>query len=64
MRIGTVELDHLRGLGDKVVGLGKEVAGTLAGSERLQQAGEAQQARGGESLKALRKHAKAPAKSA
>jgi len=64
MRIGTVELDHLRGLGDKVVGLGKEVAGTLVGSDRLQEAGEAQQARGGESLKALRKQAKAQAKEA
>ena len=26
MRIGTIELDHVRGLGDKVVGLAKEVA--------------------------------------
>ena len=64
MRIGTVELDHIRGLGDKVVGLAKEVTGTVVGSDRLQEAGEAQQARGSESLKALRKQVKAQAKEA
>ena len=64
MRIGTVELDHLRGLGDKVVGLAKEVAGTVVGSDRLLEAGEAQQDRGSESLKALRKQTKAQAKEA
>jgi len=62
MRIGNLELDHLRGLGDKFVGLGKEIAGTVVGSDRLQEAGEAQQARGTESLKALRKQAKAQGK--
>ena len=64
MRIGTIELDHVRGLGDKVVGLAKEVTGTVVGSDRLQEAGEAQQARGSESLKALRKQAKAQSKEA
>jgi len=64
MRIGTVELDHVRGLGDKFVGLGKELAGTVIGNEKLQEAGEAQQARGTESLKALRKQAKAQSKQA
>jgi len=59
MRIGTIELDHLRGLGHKVVGLAKEVTGTVVGSDRLQEAGDAQQARGTQSLKALRKQAKA-----
>ena len=62
MRVGNLELDHLRGLGDKFVGLGKEVTGTVIGNDRLQEAGEAQQARGSESLKALRKQAKAHAK--
>ena len=62
MRVGNVELDHIRGLGDKFVGLGKEIAGTVIGHDRLQEAGEAQQARGTESLKALRKQAKAQAK--
>ena len=64
MRIGNLELDHIRGLGDKFVGLGKELAGTVVGSDRLQEAGEAQQARGTESLKALRKQAKAQSKQA
>jgi hypothetical protein len=36
----------------------------VVGSDRLQEAGEAQQARGSESLKALRKQAKAQAKEA
>ena len=64
MRIGNLELDHVRGLGDKFVGLGKEITGTVIGNDRLQEAGEAQQARGTESLKALRKQAKAQAKEA
>jgi uncharacterized protein YjbJ (UPF0337 family) len=64
MRIGNVELDHLRGFGDKVAGLAKEVVGTVIGNERIQDAGEAQQARGSESIKALRKQAKAQAKEA
>ena len=62
MRVGNLELDHLRGLGDKFVGLGKEFTGTVIGNDRLQEAGEAQQARGSESLKALRKQAKAQVK--
>ena len=62
MRVGNLELDHVRGLGDKFVGLGKEIAGTVTGIDRLQEAGEAQQARGSETLKALRKQAKAQAK--
>jgi uncharacterized protein YjbJ (UPF0337 family) len=64
MRIGNVELDHLRGFGDKVAGLTKEVVGTVIGNERIQDAGEAQQARGSESIKAVRKQAKAQAKEA
>jgi len=64
MRIGNLELDHLRGLGDKVVGLGKELAGTVIGNDGLQEAGEAQQARGTERLKALRKQARAQSKEA
>jgi uncharacterized protein YjbJ (UPF0337 family) len=64
MRIGNLELDHIRGLGDKFVGLGKEIAGTVISNDRLQEAGEAQQSRGTESLKALRKQAKAQVKEA
>jgi len=64
MRVGNLELDHLRGLGDKFVGLGKEIAGTVIGNDSLQEAGEAQQARGSENLKVLRKQTKAQAKEA
>ena len=64
MRVANLELNHFRGLGDKFVGLGKEIAGTVIGNDRLQEAGEAQQSRGAESLKALRKQAKAQTKQA
>jgi uncharacterized protein YjbJ (UPF0337 family) len=64
MQIGTVDLNKLRGIGDKAVGLGKELVGTLANSERMQKAGEAQQERATEQLRALRAEAKAEAKNA
>ena len=64
MQIGNIDLNKLRGLGDKFVGLNKEVLGTILGNERLQQQGEAQQERAGEELKALRKEAEAQAKEA
>ena len=54
MQLGTVDLNKLRGLADKGAGLGKELLGTLVGSDRLQQEGEAQQERATEELKALR----------
>lgn len=57
MQIGTVDLDKLRGVGDKFVGLAKETTGVLINNDRLQEAGEAQQNRATENLKALRKEA-------
>jgi hypothetical protein len=54
MQLGNVDLNKLRGLADKGAGLGKELLGTLVGSNRLQQEGEAQQERAAEELKALR----------
>lgn len=59
MQIGTIDLNKLRGVTDKAVGLGKETLGTLLGNERLEEAGEAQQDRAREQLKALRKEMKA-----
>ena len=41
MQLGTIDLNKLRGLGDKFVGLNKEVIGTVLGNERLQKEGEA-----------------------
>ena len=59
MQIGTMDLNKLRGVADKAVGLGKETLGTLLGNDRLAESGEAQQDRAREQLKALRKEAKA-----
>jgi len=64
MQIGTIDLNKLRGLGDKMLGLYKEIAGTLVGNERLEREGEAQQVRATESLRALRSEMKAEAKDA
>jgi len=64
MRIATIKVDHVRGFVDKLVGLNKELIGAVVDNDRLQEEGEAQQARGTESLKALRQEAKAEAKEA
>ena len=64
MRIGTIDLNKLRGVTDKAVGLAKETLGTLLNNERLEQAGEAQQDRAREQLKALRAEVKAQKKEA
>ena len=64
MQLGKVDLNKLRGIGDKFLGLQKELVGTLIGNDRLQQEGEAQQERASEELKALRQEAKAEAKEA
>ena len=61
MQLGNLDLNKLRGIGDKFVGLNKELVGTLIGNDRLQQEGEAQQERASEELKALRQEAKAQA---
>ncbi len=59
MRIGTIDLNKLRGVADKAIGLGKETLGTVLGNERLEEAGEAQQDRAKEQLKALRAEVRA-----
>jgi uncharacterized protein YjbJ (UPF0337 family) len=64
MRIGTIKVDHVRGFADKLVGLNMEWVGTVINNDRLQEAGEAQQARGTRSLKALRREARPKAKAA
>jgi uncharacterized protein YjbJ (UPF0337 family) len=64
VQLGNVDLNKLRGIGDKFVGLNKELVGTLLGNERLQQEGEAQQERASEELKGLRAETKAEAKEA
>ena len=57
--IPTVSPKNAAGIIDKVIGLGKEVVGEVLDNENLVQAGEAQQTKGTERLKALRAEAKA-----
>jgi uncharacterized protein YjbJ (UPF0337 family) len=59
MRIPRVDPNDVTGLLDKVVGLGKEIVGELVDDERMITAGEAQQSKGSEKLKAIREQAKA-----
>jgi uncharacterized protein YjbJ (UPF0337 family) len=59
MQVRRVDVNKLRGVGDKAFGLGKEVVGVLIGNDRLQSEGEAQQERAAEELKALRKEVEA-----
>lgn len=64
MDLTRIDLTKLRGLGDKVVGLGKEILGTVLNSERLEREGDAQQERATESLRALRKEVEAEGREA
>ena len=64
MQIGTIDLNKLRGLGDKALGLAKEFIGTILGNEGWQREGEAQQEKATEQLKALRAEVKAEAQDA
>jgi uncharacterized protein YjbJ (UPF0337 family) len=59
MQIGTIDLNKLRGVADKAIGLGKELLGVVVGNDRLQQEGEAQQERATAELKALRDEVRA-----
>ncbi len=53
MQIPRIDPRNVSGLIDKAVGLGKEVAGTLTGQDRLRRAGQVQQEKGTERLKAV-----------
>lgn len=64
MQIGAIDINKLKGIGDKAMGLSKELLGTITGNERMQEAGEAQQDKAAETLRALRSEAKAQAKEA
>jgi len=64
MRIPRIDAKDATGLYDKVVGLGKEVVGEVFDRQRMIEAGEAQQAKGTEKLKAIREQAKADAHNA
>jgi uncharacterized protein YjbJ (UPF0337 family) len=53
MQIPRIDPKNAAGLLDKVVGLGKEVVGTVTGRDRLSKAGQVQQDKGTERLKAV-----------
>ena len=61
MRIPRIDPKDATGLFDKVIGLGKEITGEVFDRSSLIEAGEAQQAKGTEKLKAIRQQAKADA---
>jgi uncharacterized protein YjbJ (UPF0337 family) len=59
MQIPRVDPKNAAGLIDKVVGLGKEIAGTVLDRDRLKKAGQVQQDKGTERIKAVRDQADA-----
>ncbi len=62
MQVGRIDVNKLRGVTDKALGLGKEFVGVLVGNEKWQEEGEAQQERATQELKALRKELEAQRK--
>jgi uncharacterized protein YjbJ (UPF0337 family) len=60
-RIPRIDPNDATGLLDKVIGLGKEIVGEVLDDSSLIEAGEAQQDKGTEKLKAIREQAKADA---
>ncbi|MHB2022707.1 MAG: hypothetical protein ACYCO3_05175 [Mycobacteriales bacterium] len=62
--IPSISPGNVRGLADKIIGLGKEVVGTVIDDDRIRESGTTQQEAGTERLKAVREEAKAKAKEA
>lgn len=54
MQIPRIDPKNALGLVDKVVGLGKEILGTLTNQDRLTKAGQIQQEKGTERIKAVK----------
>lgn len=61
MQIPRIDSKNALGLVSKAVGLGKEVIGHVTGNSRLSKAGEVQQDKGSERIKAVRAQADAKA---
>lgn len=59
MRIPRIDTKNALGLIDKVVGLGKEIIGSATGNDRVSKAGQVQQDKGTERLKAVKSQAEA-----
>ena len=53
MQIPRIDPKNLAGLADKIVGLGKEIVGTVTDRDNLRKAGQVQQEKGTERLKAV-----------
>jgi uncharacterized protein YjbJ (UPF0337 family) len=53
MRIPRIDPKNALGLFDKVIGLGKEIVGSVVGNDRVARAGQVQQEKGTERLKAV-----------
>lgn len=54
MQIPRIDPKNALGLLDKVVGLGKEIIGSLTGQDRLSKAGQVQQQKGTERIEAIK----------
>jgi uncharacterized protein YjbJ (UPF0337 family) len=59
MQVPRIDPKNALGLLDKVVGLGKEILGTVTGRDRIAKAGQVQQEQGTERIKAVRAEVKA-----
>jgi uncharacterized protein YjbJ (UPF0337 family) len=59
MQIPRIDSKNALGLLSKIAGLGKEIAGNVVGNDRLAKAGQVQQDKGTERLKAVRDQAQA-----
>ena len=64
MNSRAIDPGKLRGLMDKMLGLGKEVVGVVIDNDRLQDEGNRQQEKGTATLKSLRNQAQAQAQGA
>lgn len=59
MQIPRIDPKNALGLIDKVAGLAKEIVGTVLGRDRLSEAGQVQQEKGTERIKAIKSELKA-----
>ncbi len=61
MQIPRIDTSNAAGLLDKVVGLGKEIVGSVTGRDRLTKSGQVQQKKGTERIEVVRAQAQAAA---
>jgi uncharacterized protein YjbJ (UPF0337 family) len=61
VQIPRIDPKNALGLVDKIVGLGKEILGSVLGQDRLTKAGQVQQDKGGERIEAVKAEVEAEA---